>query len=113
MSKVLSNYGTLLISDEVQTGWGRTGEHFWGYQAHGITPDMLTFAKGVGNGITLAGVVARAEIMESVTALNFSTFGGNPLSAAAGLATFREVKGKICKATLLTWESDSKVALKK
>ena len=94
MSKVLSNYGTLLISDEVQTGWGRTGEYFWGYQAHGITPDMLTFAKGVGNGITLAGVVARAEIMESVTALNFSTFGGNPLSAAAGLATFREVKGK-------------------
>ena len=61
MSKVLSNYGTLLISDEVQTGWGRTGEHFWGYQAHGITPDMLTFAKGVGNGITLAGVVARAK----------------------------------------------------
>jgi len=94
MSKVLSNYGTLLISDEVQTGWGRTGEHFWGYQAHGITPDMLTFAKGVGNGITLAGIVARAEIMENVTALNFSTFGGNPLSAAAGLATFREVKGK-------------------
>ena len=94
MSKVLSNYGTLLISDEVQTGWGRTGEHFWGYQAHGITPDMLTFAKGVGNGITLAGVVARAEIMENVTALNFSTFGGNPLSAAAGLATFREVKEK-------------------
>lgn len=92
MSKVLSNYGALLISDEVQTGWGRTGDHFWGYQAHGIIPDMLTFAKGVGNGITLAGVVARAEIMENVTALNFSTFGGNPLSAAAGLATFREVK---------------------
>jgi len=94
MSKVLSNYGTLLISDEVQTGWGRTGDHFWGYQAHGIIPDMLTFAKGVGNGITLAGIVARAEIMENVTALNFSTFGGNPLSAAAGLATFREVTGK-------------------
>ena len=101
MSKVLSNYGTLLISDEVQTGWGRTGEHFWGYQAHGITPDMLTFAKGVGNGITLAGVVARAEIMENVTALNFSTFGGNPLSAAAGLATFREVKGKDMQANAL------------
>ena len=57
-----------------KTGWGRTGEHFWGYQAHGITPDMLTFAKGVGNGITLAGVVARAEIMENVTALNFCIF---------------------------------------
>tara|TARA_B100001769_G_scaffold274910_1_gene274725 strand:+ start:423 stop:1718 length:1296 start_codon:yes stop_codon:yes gene_type:complete len=91
MSKVLSNYGTLLISDEVQTGWGRTGEHFWGYQAHGFTPDMLTFAKGVGNGATLAGVIARAEIMENITALNFSTFGGNPLSCAAGLATFKEL----------------------
>ncbi|MCH1511958.1 MAG: aspartate aminotransferase family protein [Acidimicrobiales bacterium] len=91
MGKVLSEYGSLLISDEVQTGWGRTGDHFWGYQAHGLIPDMLTFAKGVGNGITLAGVVARAEIMENITALNFSTFGGNPLSAAAGLATFRQV----------------------
>ena len=94
MGKTLSNYGALIISDEVQTGWGRTGEHFWGYQAHGIIPDMLTFAKGVGNGITLAGIVARAEIMENITALNFSTFGGNPLSAAAGLATFREVTHK-------------------
>ncbi len=91
MGKTLSNYGALIISDEVQTGWGRTGEHFWGYQAHEIIPDMLTFAKGVGNGITLAGIVARAEIMENITALNFSTFGGNPLSAAAGLATFRQV----------------------
>ncbi|OUV77186.1 MAG: aspartate aminotransferase family protein [Acidimicrobiaceae bacterium TMED130] len=91
LNKVLSNYGTLLISDEVQTGWGRTGDHFWGYEAHGIIPDMLTFAKGVGNGATLAGVIARAEIMENITALNFSTFGGNPLSCAAGLATFKEL----------------------
>ena len=91
MQKVLSNYGALTISDEVQTGWGRTGDHFWGYQAHGLIPDMLTFAKGVGNGAAIAGVVARAEIMEKVTALSFSTFGGNPLSAAAGLATFRYV----------------------
>ncbi len=91
MEKTLSNHGALIITDEVQTGWGRTGEHFWGYQAHGVTPDMLTFAKGVGNGITLAGIVARAEIMENITALNFSTFGGDPLSAAAGLATFRYV----------------------
>ncbi len=92
MGKELSNRGILFISDEVQTGWGRTGDHFWGYQAHGIVPDMLTFAKGVGNGITLAGVVARAEIMESIKVLNFSTFGGNPLSAAAGLATLRTVR---------------------
>ena len=91
MKKELDNRGILFISDEVQTGWGRTGEHFWGYEAHGIVPDMLTFAKGVGNGITLAGVVARADIMDTIKVLSFSTFGGNPLSAAAGAATFRAV----------------------
>ncbi len=89
--KVLRDNGILFISDEVQTGWGRTGDHFWGYQAHDIVPDIITFAKGVGNGITLAGVVARAEIMDTITALSFSTFGGNPLSAAGGLATLRYV----------------------
>lgn len=87
MKKELDNRGILFISDEVQTGWGRTGDNFWGYQAHGITPDILTFAKGVGNGVTLAGVVARAEIMDTIEVLNFSTFGGNPLSSAGGLAT--------------------------
>jgi 4-aminobutyrate aminotransferase len=91
-AKELANRGILFISDEVQTGWGRTGDHFWGYQAHDMVPDMLTFAKGVGNGITLAGVVARAEIMDAISVLNFSTFGGNPLSAAAGIATFRVVQ---------------------
>jgi len=87
MKKELDNRGILFIADEVQTGWGRTGDNFWGYQAHGIVPDMLTFAKGVGNGVALAGVVARAEIMDSINVLNFSTFGGNPISSAAGLAT--------------------------
>ncbi len=91
MGKELANREILFISDEVQTGWGRTGEHFWGYQAHGIVPDILTFAKGVGNGITLAGVVARAEIMDCIKVLSFSTFGGNPLSAAAGRATLKYV----------------------
>ena len=83
MKKELDNRNILFVSDEVQTGWGRTGEHFWGYEAHGIVPDILTFAKGVGNGITLAGCVARAEIMDTIEVLSFSTFGGNPLSAAA------------------------------
>jgi 4-aminobutyrate aminotransferase len=91
MKKELDNRGILYISDEVQTGWGRTGDHFWGYQAHGVVPDMLTFAKGVGNGITLAGIVARADIMDTIKVLNFSTFGGNPLSAAGGLATIAEL----------------------
>jgi 4-aminobutyrate aminotransferase len=87
MKKELDNRGILFVADEVQTGWGRTGDHFWGYEAHGIVPDIMTFAKGVGNGITLAGCVARAEIMDTIDVLNFSTFGGNPLSAAAGSAT--------------------------
>ncbi|MET0416977.1 MAG: aspartate aminotransferase family protein [Actinoplanes sp.] len=84
--KVLDEHGILFIADEVQTGWGRTGEHFWGYQAHGVTPDLLTFAKGVGNGFALAGVVGRAEVLESVPGISFSTFGGNPISTAAGNA---------------------------
>jgi 4-aminobutyrate aminotransferase len=86
MKEVLDRHDILFISDEVQTGWGRTGEHFWGYQAHGITPDLLTFAKGVGNGLSIGGVVATAEIMESYQALGLSTFGGNPLATAGALA---------------------------
>ncbi|WP_419842169.1 aspartate aminotransferase family protein [Candidatus Poriferisodalis sp.] len=91
MGKVLRSEGILFISDEVQTGWGRTGEHFWGYGAHGITPDAITFAKGVGNGITLAGIVARAELMNCLKRSSLTTFGGNPLSTAAGRATLRYV----------------------
>jgi 4-aminobutyrate aminotransferase len=84
--KVLDEHGVLFIADEVQTGWGRTGEHFWGYQAHGIVPDLLTFAKGVGNGLALAGVVGRGEVLDSVAGISFSTFGGNPLATAGGNA---------------------------
>lgn len=86
MKEILDEQGGLFISDEVQTGWGRTGEHFWGYQAHGITPDLLTFAKGLGNGLATAGVVGRAEIIDCLAANSISTFGGNPLSTAGALA---------------------------
>ncbi|MCH7789378.1 MAG: aspartate aminotransferase family protein [Acidobacteria bacterium] len=102
MGKELANRGILFISDEVQTGWGRTGDHFWGYEAHGIIPDILTFAKGVGNGVALAGVVARAEIMDAINVLSFSTFGGNPLSAAAGRATLRYILEHDLQANALT-----------
>jgi 4-aminobutyrate aminotransferase len=84
--EVLDEHGILFVSDEVQSGWGRTGAHFWGYQSHGITPDLLTFAKGVGNGFALAGVVGRAEVLNAVNGISFSTFGGNPLATAAGNA---------------------------
>ncbi len=89
MKKELDNRGVLFISDEVQTGWGRTGDHFWGYQAHGITPDLMTFAKGVGNGLALGGVIASAELLDSLPGNSISTFGGNPLSSAGALATIR------------------------
>ncbi|HEX6221709.1 MAG TPA: aspartate aminotransferase family protein [Acidimicrobiia bacterium] len=91
MKEVLDENGILFITDEVQTGWGRTGEHFWGYQAHDVTPDLLTFAKGLGNGLAMAGVVARAEIMDCLKANSISTFGGNPLATAGALANLNYV----------------------
>ncbi|ATW51492.1 aspartate aminotransferase family protein [Streptomyces peucetius] len=86
--EVLDRHGILWISDEVQTGWGRTGEHFWGWQAHAQNgpPDILTFAKGIGNGMSVGGVVARAEIMNCLDANSISTFGGSPITMAAGVA---------------------------
>lgn len=101
MQKSLSNRGILYISDEVQTGWGRTGEHFWGYEAHGVVPDVLTFAKGLGNGASLAGVVARSEVMDVINKTSFSTFGGTPLVCAAGLATLRHVRAHDLQANAL------------
>lgn len=86
LKEVLDEYGILFVSDEVQTGWGRTGDHFWGFQAHGVTPDLLTFAKGVGNGMAIGGVVGRADLVDSVAANSISTFGGNPLATSAALA---------------------------
>lgn len=91
LKSVLDERGILFISDEVQTGWGRTGENFWGYQAHDIVPDILTFAKGLGNGLAIAGVVARAELMDCLQANSISTFGGNPLSTAGALANLNYV----------------------
>lgn len=86
--EVLDRHGILWISDEVQTGWGRTGEHFWGWQAHADNgpPDILTFAKGIANGMSVGGVVARAEIMNCLDANSISTFGGSPVTMAAGVA---------------------------
>ncbi|MET9653959.1 aspartate aminotransferase family protein [Streptomyces sp. JL2001] len=86
--RVLDRHGILWITDEVQTGWGRTGDHFWGWQAHAEAgpPDILTFAKGIGNGMSVGGVVARAEVMNCLDANSISTFGGSPVTMAAGLA---------------------------
>jgi 4-aminobutyrate aminotransferase len=86
--EVLAGHGVLWIADEVQTGWGRTGDHFWGWQAHAENgpPDILTFAKGIGNGMSIGGVVARADIMNCLDSNSISTFGGTQVTMAAGLA---------------------------
>ncbi|RBM20821.1 aspartate aminotransferase family protein [Streptomyces sp. PT12] len=91
--EVLDERGILWISDEVQTGWGRTGEHFWGWQAHAGNgpPDVLTFAKGIGNGMSIGGVVARASVMNCLDAQSISTFGGSPVTMAAGLANLEHL----------------------
>lgn len=89
MKAVLDEYGILFISDEVQTGWGRTGDGFWGIDAHGVRPDIMTFAKGLGNGLTIGGVVASAKLMDGINAGSISTFGGNPLSTAGSLANLK------------------------
>lgn len=84
---ITADRGAVLICDEVQTAWGRTGQHFWGHQLHDLQPDMLTFAKGVANGMAMGGVIARRDILDSIPGKSISTFGGNPLACTAALAT--------------------------
>ncbi|XP_033157221.1 alanine--glyoxylate aminotransferase 2, mitochondrial isoform X1 [Drosophila mauritiana] len=79
--------GGLFVADEVQTGFGRTGEHFWGFEGHDYVPDIVTMAKGIGNGFPLAAVVTTPEIAASLgQALHFNTYGGNPMASAVGIA---------------------------
>jgi len=80
--------GGLYIADEVQSGFGRTGSHLWGYQRHGLDPDIVTMGKPMGNGMPIAGIVARHEVLEDFgrTARYFNTFGGNPVCVAAAAA---------------------------
>ncbi|KAG8063439.1 hypothetical protein GUJ93_ZPchr0003g17999 [Zizania palustris] len=82
--------GGLCIADEVQVGFARVGSHFWGFETHGVVPDIVTMAKGIGNGIPLGAVVTTPEIAQVLTRrCYFNTFGGNPLCTAAGLAVLR------------------------
>ena len=85
--RTVREHGGLCIADEVQTGFGRTGDHFWGFEHAGVVPDIVTMAKGLGNGIPLAAVTTRREIAETLAQrIHFNTFGGNPVSMAQGLA---------------------------
>lgn len=85
--EVVRGAGGLCIADEVQTGFTRTGTHYWGFENHGVMPDIVTMAKGIGDGVPLAAVVTTPKIAEALTSrIHFNTFGGNPVSCAAGMA---------------------------
>ncbi len=86
--------GGLFIADEVQAGFARTGSHFWGFQRHGVAPDIVTMGKPMGNGHPVAGLVARRDILEAFSrkVRYFNTFGGNPVSCAAGMAVLDVIR---------------------
>jgi len=85
--RIVRKYGGLFICDEVQSGLGRTGTAFCGIEHWGVQPDIITFAKGLGNGLPIGATVASTEAADSLTGLSISTFGGNPVSCRAALAT--------------------------
>jgi alanine-glyoxylate transaminase/(R)-3-amino-2-methylpropionate-pyruvate transaminase len=84
---IVREHGGLCIADEVQTGFGRTGTHYWGFQNYDVVPDIVVMAKGIGNGVPIAAVTTRREVAEAFTRrMHFNTYGGNPVSTAAALA---------------------------
>jgi len=84
---IVREYGGLCIADEVQTGFGRTGDHYWGFQHWDVVPDFVTMAKGLGNGAPIGAVTTRMDIAKSLTQrIHFNTYANNPVSMAAGLA---------------------------
>ncbi len=86
VERIVRNHGGVFISDEVQTGWGRTGGKWFGIEQYDVTPDILTSAKGLGNGTPIGLTVARPEIADAVQGVTISTFGGNPVATTAAKA---------------------------
>jgi 4-aminobutyrate aminotransferase-like enzyme len=86
VADIIRKYGGIFISDEVQTAWGRTGGKWFGIEQYGVTPDIITSAKGLGNGFPIGLTVARPEIADAMKGATISTFGGNPMAATAGKA---------------------------
>jgi alanine-glyoxylate transaminase/(R)-3-amino-2-methylpropionate-pyruvate transaminase len=85
--RIIKRYGGIFICDEVQTGWGRTGDRWCGIEHWDVEPDVMTFAKGMANGTPVGATVTTDEIAKAYPGLTFATFGGNPVTAAAALAT--------------------------
>jgi len=93
--KTVRAHGGVCISDEVQSGFGRTGTHYWGFETHGVVPDIVTTAKGIGNGSPLAAVITTPKIAAALSSrTHFNTYGGNPVSAAMGSAVIDVIKNE-------------------
>ncbi len=119
--EIVKEYDGIYISDEVQTGFGRTGNKWWGIQHSGIEPDIITLAKGFGSGIPIGGFVTRPEYAENYTVTDaFATFGGNPLSCAAAVAVIDIIQesnyleraaklGNTLKKKLVSLQEDHKI----
>src|ERR671914_2603851 len=90
--EIARNHGGIFIADEVQTAWGRTGDKWFGIEHWDVEPDIITSAKGLGNGAPVGITVATPEVADSYPGLTFSTFGGNPVSMAAALAVIRTIE---------------------
>jgi len=89
---IIRKYGGVFICDEVQTGFGRTGSKMWGIEHWGVEPEIMTMAKGIANGLPLGVTICTPEIAASLKSLTISTFGGNPVSCAAGNATVQFIE---------------------
>ena len=95
--------GGLCIADEVQTGFGRTGSHFWGFETQDVVPDIVTMAKGIGNGCPLAAVVTTPAIAACLAErIHFNTFGGNPVTCAQGIAVLDVIENEGLQANALS-----------
>ena len=106
--------GGLCIADEVQAGFGRTGTHYWGFGTQGVIPDIVTMAKGIGNGAPLAAVVTTPEIAHALTSrIHFNTFGGNPVCCAIGKAVLEVIDGEGLQQNSLTVGAQLMAGLKK
>lgn len=89
---IVREAGGVCIVDEVQTGFGRTGTHYWGFETHDVIPDIVVMAKGIGNGFPLAAVVCKRPIAESMAKKKFfNTYGSNPMACAAGRAVLKAI----------------------
>ena len=96
-AEITRKHGGLFIADEVQTAWGRTGDKWFGIEHWNVEPDIITSAKGLGNGVPIGITVATEEVADKYPGLTFSTFGGNPVSTAAALAVIKVIEDEDLK----------------